>query len=601
LSLLPCLASEEYSQALGLPESPQDPTYAAWLAEIEDAQAAGDEERAEDLFRLRCESDFFFYCWQASAMRNYRIKEPGHDHFGELWICEPVLFYVCREYQYNITFRVDDVFYNLSREMKKTTIVTIHGTCWETLCDSLMTTGLLTWKVDQVGEKMFLAIKAELESNQVLLKHWPDVLWQPGEVPTLWTNRKLSVKRDSGPQEPSVSIHGMDSLPSSFHVRRLKGDDCVTQDAIRTARSKREALRTLRRATALGTEDTLSMWVGTIWDPTDPNMQLLAEGFFRKRVLVPAFTMDPPEYVNDNELLERGTPNLHSRDFWANWVRKLGSDEAACQLQQLPRAHGERQFETEWIHRAAYHDDPLAIRRGLNVYFILDQAGEGDEGDHFVIRVVGLGADHNYRALDLWRERGLKTEDLFFLLFGAEEGQDPPAWVLDAWRVSEGLLVKWNPRIVYVEEYSTGLFGSIRAEMNRRGFHFTLRKLPTIKKRSKEGRIKLLRLPYQRSEFLYPARGFGHGSRLNKNDTYTQYLNEEVAVWIDDPDANECDGGLDSDAWLVQPETKNLFLFPRKKAAELEELQDLRRMTIRERLRYRGGDEDMRPPTPWAA
>src|SRR5688572_32207474 len=29
----------------------------------------------------------------------------------------------------------------------------------------------------------------------------------------------------------------------------------------------------------------------------------------------------------------------------------------------------------------------------------------------------------------------------------------------------------------------------------------------------------------------------------------------------------------------------NLFLFPKKKAAELEEIQDLRRMTIRERLR----------------
>lgn len=596
MSLLPCLTAAEYSVALGLPESPASPIYAEWLAEIEAARESDDEERAEDLFRFRCESDFWFYCWQASAMREYRIKEPGHDHFGDLWICEPVLFYLCREYQYNISFRIDDVFYNLSREMKKTTIVTIHGTCWETLIDCTMTTALLPWKVDQVGEKMYLAVKAELESNTVLLKHWPDVLWQPGEVPDLWTNKKLTVKRPPGPHEPTVSIHGMDSLPSSFHVRRLKGDDCITQDAIRTAKSKRDALRTLRRATALGTEDTLSCWVGTIWDPTDPNMQLLAEGFFTKRVLVPAFTMDPPEYVNDAELLDRGTPNLHTRDFWARWVRKLGSDEAACQLQQLPRAHGERQFETAWLHNAAYHDDPQVVRRGLNVYLILDQAGEGDEGDHFVIRAVGLGADHCYRALDLWRERGLRVEDLFFLLFGAEEDQAAPIWIPQAWH--EGLIQKWQPRIVYVEEYSTGLFGSIRAEMNRREFHFKLAKLPTIKKRSKEGRIKLLRLPYQRGEFLYPARGFGHGSRQNRLDTYTQYLNEEVAVWVDDPDANECDGGLDSDAWLVQPETKNLFLFPRKKAPEMDNFKG---MTLKQLSRARGGDEPMRPPTPWAA
>lgn len=599
MSLLPCLTAEEYSRALGLPESPQSPIYAEWLAEIEAARADDDEERAEDLFRLRCESDFFFYCWQASAMRDYRIDEAGHERFGELWITEPVMFYLCREYQYNVAFKIDDVFYTLARYMHKTTIVTVHGTCWETLCDCTMTTGLLTWKVDQVGEKMFLAVKIELESNPVLLKHWPDVLWQAGEVPELWTNRKLSVKRPSGAGEPSVSIHGMDSLPHSFHFRRVKGDDCITEDAIKTAKAKRDSLRTLRRATALGMSSSITLWVGTIWDPNDANMQLLAEGFFTKRVKVPGFTMEPEEYVHDDELLARGTPNLHTKDFWARWIRKLGPDEAACQIQLLPRAHGERQFETAWLHEACYHDKPEDVRRGLNVYFILDQAGEGDEGDHFVIRVVGLGADRHYRELDLWRERGLKTEDLFSLMFGYEEGGEMPAWIPSDWH--QGLVLKWQPRVVYVEEYSTGTFGALRAEMNRRQFQFALRKLPAIKKRSKEGRIKEVRLPYKRGEFHYPARGFGHGSRLDKTDTWTQYLNQEVGVWIDDPDANECDGGLDSDAWLVQPETKNLFLFPKKKVPAAEELQELKRMTIRERLRYRGGDGDMKAPSPWAA
>jgi len=593
--VIECLTASEYSVALGLPDSPESPTYVAWLAEID----AADQDRAEDLFRLRCEADFFFYCWQASAMRAYRVDEPNHPRFDDLWITDPVMFYLCREYQYNIEFRIDDVFYTLARYMHKTTIITVHATCWETLRDPTMTTGQLTWKVDQVGEKIFLACKEELESNPVLIQHWPDVLWLPGETPTLWTNRKLTVKRPPGPQEASISIHGMDSLPHSFHFRRIKGDDCITQDAIRTQKAKAESFRTLRRATALGMSSTISCWVGTIWDPTDANMRLLSEGFFTKRVNVPGFTMEPPEYATDADLLERGTPNLHTAEFWWNWVRKLGPDEAACQIQLLPRAHGERQFQTNWLHDCSYHDTPEAVRRGLNVYFILDQAGEGDEGDHFVIRAVGLGADRHYRALDLWRERGLKVEDLFSLMFGPEEGAAMPIWIPEAWHA--GLLSKWQPRIVYVEEYSTGLFGSLRAEMNRRQFHFALRKLPTIKKRSKEGRIKLLRLPYQRSEFLYPSRGFGHGSRQSKLDTYTQYLNEEVGVWVDDPDANECDGGLDADAWLVQPETQHLFMFPKKKPTPMEDAANIKRMSLAELHRERSAASVGRAPSPWAA
>lgn len=597
MSLLPCLSAAEYSAALGLPDSPESPVYAAWLDEIDAAREAGEEEEAEIIFRRYAEDDFFFYCWKVSALRDHRIDELDHEHFGELWICEPTLFYICREYQYNLVFRVDDVFYNCSRYLYKTTIITVHGTSWETLKDPTLTTAILTWKIEDLVTKLYSPIKAELEGNPLIQKHWPDVVYLPGEIKELSTNRMLNVKRPPGIGEPSVSIHGMDSLPSSFHVKRLKGDDCITQAAIKTSRSIRDSYVTLRRATALGMSSTLSMWVGTIWDPRDANSQLLAEGFFTKRVLVPAFSMDPPEYINDDELLERGVPNLHTRDFWAKWVRKLGTDEAACQLQQLPRARGERQFEPEWLHRAAYYDEPTNVRRGLNVYLILDQAGEGDEGDHFVIRATGLGLDHRYRALDMWRERGLKVEDLFFLLFGPEEGQDAPSWIPSPWH--QGLILKWKPRIVYVEEYSTGLFGSIRAEMNRREFHFTLKKLPTIKKRSKEGRIKLLRLPYQREEFLYPAQGFGHGSRQDpKTDTYQQYLREEVAVWVDDPDQNECDGGLDSDAWLVQPETKNLFLFPRNRPAESASIKG---MSLADLHRLRNGEEEMRPPSPWAA
>lgn len=545
------------------PDSPDSPLYREILALIDGETP----DVAEDVLRAVAEADLWFYCWQASSMRGYVIDEPGHRHKGRLWICESLLFDLCRELQENEENARSDVFYNLSRYTFKTTIITQHCTCWETLRDPGMTTAVVTWKVDQVGEKIYLGIKNELEKNEVLLRHWPDVLFLPGEVPDLWTRRALNVKRTPGPSEPTVSIHGMDSLPTSFHARRIVGDDCVTEATIQNANTVKQGVTRLRLATALGGENTVSRWVGTIWKDGDPNLQLLEDGFFTKRYLIPAFD-GAGEYKTNQELLEKGTPNLHTKEFWAEWVRKLGFHLAACQLQQRAVAHGEAYFSLENLTDAEYQGSPRDCARGKNVYFIIDQAGEGDKSNYFVIRVVGLGADRHYYELDLWREQGLKTKDLYTLLMGAEEGEDTPPMYPRG-----GLVDLWKPRLVWVEEFSQGIIGPLRAEMKRRNFNFKLLKLPTVKKRSKEGRISLLEGFYDRGEFHYPAQGFGHGSRHDSRDTYQQFRRDEAGVWVYSADANASDDMLDTDAWLIQPETKGLFVFPRK--STLKEIADL--------------------------
>lgn len=570
-----------------LPDGPDHPFYRAveelianygldikkqvWLTED-----AAEREFASDLFRALCELDFWAYCRYASSMRQFKIKEPLHPQYGELWIEQPELFDLCREFQRNEELRVTDAFYNTPRFTSKTLIITRHGTCWETLRDTSLTTAIITWKVDQVGQKIFSGVKRELEKNRVLHMHWPDVLWGPDEVPDLWRDRMLNVKREPGPEEPSISIHGMDSLPSSFHARRIVGDDCVVEETVKTARSIDLGMDRIRLATALGSEDTIRRWVGTIWSDGDPYVQLLAEGFFSKRYHRKALTgTEEEENYQDDEgfakLLENGISYLHTKSFWKEWFGKLGFSLASCHLQNRPLARGNAYFRERWVTDNCYTEKPEEMAKNKPVYIIIDQAGEGQNSDYFAVGVVALGADRHFYPVDLWRERGLLLGEFYTLMLGqdtkAEIVEPVPGWIAKAGVGATGLVGKWKPKAVYIEEYFlTGYLAGFKLECKRRGISLRIGRLPTIKKRSKEDRIALLQAPMQRGEFHFPAAGFGHHSKSGPKDadldTFEQFMLKEYKVWIRDPDANKTDDMLDDFAWLIQPETKSLFPFP---------------------------------------
>lgn len=448
-----------------------------------------------------------------------------------------------------------------------TELATKNLLLWEIAKDSSLTAAILTHKVDQAGEQMYGGLRDEIEKNKTLPKLWPRVFAADVRAYPLFTNDKLTVLRDPGPREPTISIHSITHQPTSGHYRRILVDDAVVRRTVETQREIDKTVTLMRQATALGQDDTITRWVGTVWDAVDPNMRLLQEGgFFSRRSYHPAYVpkVKGLRWSANADAEKDWLPTLRSPAFLEKWRRKLGPYEFSCQMQGDPVAKGEQGFELAWLRE--YDRSPAEEVEGKIVHLILDPAGEAEkkDADFWCFRVVGLGSDKKRYNLDLWRER-LQLPDALDLLFA--------------------LVKAWRPTQTWIEEYTgQGYRPAIEREMEQRGYRFALRKLPALK-RSKVGRISILQTVYRRGEIYNPRGGFGHGSgpryidalrsatrdpllgeiRItvhDRRDTYQQFREDEFLKWTPVEGSTLHDDMLDCDAWPAQEEVLRLMEFP---------------------------------------
>ncbi len=518
-----------------LPDSPTHPVYPNILRDI--AATKNDRERRLR-FRAICEADFWFFCRFASSFGDYVISDPSHWHHGKRWCDERWVFDRCRDIQRATDNRETGVFWNWSRYMFKTQLITILHTIWELLRNSLLTTAILTYKVDETGEAIFSGLRSELESNKRLHEHWPDVL-TPAAI-KLFTKTSLTVSRPLGPREPSVSLHSLDRLPTSMHVNRIKVDDAVVKETVRSQAMVQGTWDSMRKVTPLGTDDTLTWWIGTVWDRDDPYMIALREGFFVRRDHWSPWGRGP---------LWKGTPVLRSQHMLDDWRRGLGDYDFSAQMVGEPTARGEQTFLDAWLNESRYKTSPMQEAVGKKVYFILDPAGGHQGGDWTVLYIFGLGEDGKRYSLDLFRERFGLVETLELLFREVK---------------------KWHPEVVLVEEFGASSFvAAIKNEMEHRGYRFNVRKVQGGGlRRPKIDRIKLLQPVMQRLEVLWPEAGFGHGSKGDRRDTFDQFRSDEYRLWVPVEGAVLHDDMLDAVAWMVQPELKGVLQFPVDERAE---------------------------------
>ncbi len=517
-----------------LPAGPADPLYQDLLQDLDRLPP----EEAAPLFRAVCEDDFWFFVRHATTFGQLQIRDPGHPRLGGLWADDPFVFWLCREIQASLAERRDDVFWNLPRFYFKTELVTKNGSIWSVLKDPSLTVALITYKVDKTGEAMFDGIRAELKGNRRLIAHWPDVLADPlrGESYPKDDNRKLTVKRPLGPKEPTFSVHALNNLPNSGHFRRIVVDDASVQESVSNPQMIEDTYRNMQRVAMLGHDDTLTHWVGTIWDQHDAHMKALKTGLFQHRIHVPAFAED-------------GSPVLRSRGFLGEWRRKMGEYEFAAQMLGKPVAKGEQHFRLEWLTDHAYRKPPREEARGGNLYLFIDPAGGEVASDFTTLLVLKAGEDRVRYALDLWRER-VDLVGFLDLVFEVHR----------RWS-REGRI-----RLTWLEEFGAeGRLESLVREMDERSYRFPVRKLPFPRsrgkqgKRSKEGRIALLQPVIQRGDLRFPEAGFGHGGKSDPRDTFRQLVEDEYELWTPVPGSTLYDDMLDVLAWSVQPEVRLVF------------------------------------------
>lgn len=506
---------------MGREEAPEgrDPSVVAHLPESPLQYAEIIDEIGDDLGRWRAmvKEDFWFACKTMFSVSGYRINEPHHPQYGGYYVEDPFVFTKCRELQMDSICRVSGVFYNWPRFTLKTELITKNLTLWELLRNPQLTFCILTYKVDETGQAMFQHLRSELEQNEKIKLLFPEIYPLDRSVTT-----SLTVNRELGPKEPSVSIHPLFHMPTSQHYDVILTDDGVVQDTVTNMEMIRKTKSMIRLRTALEKDFSITRDIGTIWDAYDPNMQLISEGFFTFR--------DHEQPYKDREKKE--DPILRSSNFWEDWERKLGPYHSSSQLYGEPIAKGDQAFDPSWLN-TRFENDPLEEAKGKSVYIFVDFAGDNTEGDYFVFVVMALGEDRCYYVLDIYRERGslmASVDDLF------------------------RYVRTWRPREVWIEEFGASAHKALlKREMESRMYRFRVRGLPKTN-RSKEFRIQMMQPPMKRGEVYFPRDGFGHGSSADSRDVLLQFQEDEFRLWTPVKGSTLHDDMLDCMAWPFQPE-----------------------------------------------
>lgn len=525
-----------------LPPSPDHRIYRGLLAEIEALWTHSPKE-AMALFRAQAEEDFWFFQKFCTSLGRFVIQDKAHKRYGKLWIDEPWMFDRAREVQHDLQNRTHGVFYNWARGFFKTCMIVRNGSLWILARDPQETIFVFTHKVDQTGESMIGEILMEIETSEALQMHWPQFRQPLPES----SGSRITLHREPGPREPSVSIHAILQSAASGHPTRIFVDDAVTDKTVESKQILEKTERQMERLAALRQDITPIVWIGTVWDEDDPNMRFLKKDRFTRRSFHPGRDKKTGEWI------------LRSEKFFKEQRNGMSSYEFSCQVLLEPVAKGTAYFDMGW--RRYYTGSPREEAHGKRIHIFCDLA-KGTAEDYTIIRVLGLGADKLRYELDLYRER-MGLADFMDFLFGMEPEELKREE--NFWKPRVGVVPLWKQRdanlVVWIEEFGASAWvQAVKMEMERRKFRFRVRELSS--NRRKESRIAALQVPYRNGEFLYPERGFGHGSKGDPRDTMEQFFQDEYRLYSYGGEGVLNDDMLDTEAWCVQPEVAILMPFP---------------------------------------
>ena len=383
-----------------------------------------------------------------------------------------------------------------------TSLITQNLTMWEWIRDvkppldgTALRTLILTYKRDKTGEAMLLAIKMEVEKNELLRAHWPDLFYPDPKQSGEWGAGGLRIKQRGNPRESTVTVAGLDSMPTSQHYDRIIYDDPVVRETVRTPEQIHSTVEAMRQSVFLRADDTKVRYVGTRWKMGDPWAHWMKQDLFR---------------VNHQDCYDKnGDAVLRSRKFWDKFKKDAGPYEFSAQCRGNPLADDNKRFQLGWLK--TYEREPDEERFGKNVYILIDPArSQKKTSDYTVFWVIGLGADRNYYCLDLYRER-LSVPDFIELLFD--------------------LVTVWKPIKVFEEVFGANRdVEHIRERQKTIGYRFDIEEIPEVRM-PKEERIEALMAPMSDGRFFFPKGGFGHTAKGDHRDTMAIFREDEYEDW----------------------------------------------------------------------
>jgi hypothetical protein len=299
----------------------------------------------------------------------------------------PWIYARCREVERNPDNHLD----LWAREHYKSTIITFAGVIQEILRDPEITVCIFS-HTKGIARKFFRQIKMELESNEVLQKAFPDILWaNPEKQAQRWSEETgLVVNRKTNPKESTLEAWGLvDGQPTSAHYALRVYDDVVAPESVTTPDQVAKTTSSWELSDNLGMVGGRKWHVGTRYSFADTYQAILERKALTARIR-PATEDGRPD----------GKPVLLTPEQWAEKKLIQGPATIACQMLQNPLAGQQAMFNSmdlmKWEVRPAT----------LNVYILVDPARSMKKGSaNTAVAVIGIDSGRNKYLLDGFNHR----------------------------------------------------------------------------------------------------------------------------------------------------------------------------------------------------
>ena len=353
-----------------------------------------------------------------------------------------------------------------AREHYKSTIITFGLTMSTVLNDPEITVGIFS-HTRPIAKAFLRQIMREFESNKTLHILFPDVLWgvDTRQAPKWSEDDGIIVRRKTNPNEATIEAWGLvDGQPVSKHYAVLLYDDIVVQASVTTPEMIDKTRVGLEQSyNLIRTEGGVKRFAGTRWHFEDAYKTIMDRG-----------TALPRTYPGREGGTEDGAPVFWSEQTHTEKRRDMGPHTYSAQILLNPKADSLQGFQREWLRY--YTKRPTKT----NNYILVDSANsKRKDSDYTCMWVIGLGADGNYYALDVVRDRLNLTERT--------------ARLFDLHRT-------WKPKQVRWEQY--GLMADIqhiKNEQEQQGYRFDI--IEVAGRTGKEDRISRLIPIFEQGKF----------------------------------------------------------------------------------------------------
>lgn len=266
------------------------------------------------------------------------------------------------------------------------TIITFGGAIQRIIQDPEITIGIFS-HVNAIAADFLRQIKNELESNEVLKRAFPDILWQdPAKQAQRWSvDGGIVVKRKSNPKEATVEASGIvDGQPIGKHYRLRIYDDVVTDKSVSTPEQAQKTTDSYSLSQSLGQIGGEEWMIGTRYSYADTYEWILKRGALIPRI-----------YAATDDGTKDGKPVFFTGEEWQKRLLKNTDSDIACQYMQDPLSGQAKMFDIGDL--MAYEIRPSI----LNIYIMCDPARSKKKGSaNTAVAVIGVDYALNKYLLD---------------------------------------------------------------------------------------------------------------------------------------------------------------------------------------------------------